>query len=76
LPTWKCPFFASRETDAFYWGGPIENCGLCVNWCESNCLHQEKLKDLGENDLGKKNVYDDSIDVVYNLVDDGGSYGS
>lgn len=76
MPTWKCKFFARKETEAFYWGNPIENCGLCVNWCEEKCLHQEKLKEQGGNDLGKTNIYDDSISMVHNLIDDGGGDGN
>lgn len=76
MPTWKCKFFARKETEAFYWGNPIENCGLCVNWCEEKCLHQEKLKEQGDNGLGKTNSYDNNISRVHNFIDDGGCDGN
>lgn len=76
MPTWKCPFFARVGSETFHWNQKVENCGLCVNWCEGSCLHQEKLKDLGENDLGKSNTENHSINVVYNVSNDGGSDGS
>ncbi len=76
MPTWKCPFFARKEINDYYWNTSLENCGLCINWCEDSCLHQEKLKDLGGNDLGKENIKDDNISVSYSFTNDGGSDGS
>lgn len=76
MPTWKCLFFARKPSETFHWNQNLENCGLCVNWCDGSCLHQEKLKDIGENDLGKTHIYDDNINVVYNSSNDGGSDGN
>lgn len=76
MPTWKCLFFARKETETFYWGSLVENCGLCINWCEAKCLHQEKLKEQGENDLGKTDIDNDNIDGFDNFFNDGSSDGN
>jgi hypothetical protein len=51
MPTWKCKYFSEKENDGFYWNKAVENCGLCVNWCEDKCLHHDRLKELGEENL-------------------------
>lgn len=52
-PTWKCEFFARKEQDWFYWN-IVENCGLCINWCDGKCIHHEQLKVQGVNEGKEK----------------------
>jgi hypothetical protein len=54
MSTWKCKYFESKETDSFPWNPHLENCGLCINWLDTKCRHEDWLKQQGENDQGKE----------------------
>jgi hypothetical protein len=78
LPTWKCSYFAKKEEEVIYWTNPVDNCGLCVNWCDDICVHHEKLKDIGVNERFEEadttdNDYNDND--VWDIAWNGGSYG-
>jgi hypothetical protein len=64
VPIWKCPYFARKDSDEYFWGSPVENCGLCINWCDTLCIHHEKLKGQGDNDPGKENIYNDYLSNI------------
>lgn len=67
MTAWKCKYFARKESDTFYWNKNLENCGLCINWCDGKCLHQDWLKELGENDSGTESSRND--DFVRDITD-------
>ena len=77
MPTWKCKYFARREINDYSWNKSLENCGLCINWCEEACLYQELLKEQGDNDWNEEIETDDGFGFsrVNTEWDEWGGYG-
>lgn len=75
MPTWKCIYFASKDSDIHFWGGPVENCGLCINWCDGECIHHEQLKVQGENEGYEENSDDYGFSRVNTEYDEWSGYG-
>jgi len=76
MPTWKCKYFAKIDEAVFYWNPYVENCGLCINWCDGECIHQDKLKVQGENEGFEEGFIDNDFSRNVPQLDDGGEYGN
>ncbi|MFA5558166.1 MAG: hypothetical protein WDA59_01715 [Methanofastidiosum sp.] len=72
MPAWKCKHFERKELDTCSWNPHLENCGLCINWHDSKCLHEDWLRKQGENDPGKE-IHIRSLVISNNYDDNNGS---
>ena len=69
MSTWKCKYFALKE-EPYTISKNIQNCGLCINWNNEKCIHENWLKEQGENDSGKETTTNiNSINCIDNEYD-------
>jgi hypothetical protein len=69
MATWKYKYFAMKE-EPYMMGKYVQNCGLCINWTGDKCIHENWIKELGENYSDKATTTNsDSISNIDNEYD-------